>query len=347
MNKVLVLTLVVVGFFVFSSAGLVEYDSTPKEISDIEIGNFMQQVSTLYQNTKRKTPHLAQATFEQYGKLDGQYAQYTISSGYSIYCGDKSNIAKMALYSFVPEKINRSLWKQEWMESYKREVAPLTGSVGLNAIQYFESIGPLSEYADKYNYKLESVFEIEDEEVYKINFSAKTAFELKGRFSKGYLIITSKDKKLISADVSGEILWSSMFHQRVVGDMRFEYVYFDNSPFLSRAETRYKKKNIEQVTVLKIDLQNFNEFEVEQNDVFDIQALAANPIVIPDERLSDRTSLGVNFKELRLDLGSDKSLIEQYKSVKGKNYWYAEQPDESNRKARATLLLVEYKELFK
>ncbi len=346
MNKTMLSMLAIIGVFIFSSAGLLQYDSIPKEVSKTEVENFMQKVSSLYQKNKRKSAHLARATFEQYGKLDGEYAQYTISSGYSLYCGDKPNIAKMALYSFVPEKINRSLWKQEWMASYKREAAPITGSVGLNASQYFESIGPLSNYSDKYNYKLESVFEIDYEEAYKISFNTKAAFKLKGRFSKGYLIITSKDMKLVSAELSGEILWSSIFNERVMGNLHFEYVYFDDQPFLSRVETKYKKNNIEQVSVLQIDDQNFNTFEVPQNAVFDIQILASNPVVISDNKLLDRSSLGINYTKLRLDLGSNLSLEDQYVSAEGENFWYLERPDDK-RKARATQLMEEYKELFK
>jgi carboxypeptidase-like protein len=319
-----------------------------------DISVFMQEVSTVYQNNKRETAHIAKGIFEQYGKINDRYAQYTICSGYAIYFGNKEKVAKMALYSFVPEEVNKSLSREEWLHrsKYWRKRAtylPLNGSIGYNSYQFFEMAGPLSEYTEKYRYKLDSVYKVGNEEVYKVSFNAKPTFDITANFLKGHIIVYANSKRIVSADIKGELLWSTVFHERVLGEMKYDYVYYDEQPFLYLISTFYRKQNIEERTILQVDLQKFDEFEIGIYDLFDIATLAINPDVIPNKDLLKRSLLDIDFALLAKELGFSENLWQQFKLNGGKSYWqynYSGAANDIKRKQNAMVLMEEYKKFF-
>lgn len=319
-----------------------------------DLKEFMQEVALNYQINRRKTAHISKATFEKYGKIDDRYVQYTISSGYALYYGDRTDIARLALYEFVPERTNKSFRRPEWIKSSKRfrnerTDVPLGGEIGFNAYQYFEEIGPQSSHTNQYKYVLDSVYQIGNEEVYKVRFNANPTFDLKAQFSKGHLFIYANSKKIIRAEVTGKLLWSPILHERMIGNMEFEYVYYGLQPFLFRISTQYKKKKIEERTILQIDLQKFDEVYIKDELIWYIADLADNPIISPSKELIKRAALGIDFDELQKDLGFKESLWEQYMSEKGKNYWdytYTVTDDISERKEKAYKAMEEYKKFF-
>jgi phage tail tube protein FII len=361
MKKLFIALMTITLVFIFSNTGAFNIQETPElnlgletARGEIDLKAFMQEVALTYQENRRKTAHIAKATFEEYGKIDGHYAQYTISSRHAIYKGDKANVAKMALYSFVPEKTNKSWRRSEWLSSSRhfrkdRTDLPMNGWVGLNSHQYFELVGPFSSYSDKYKYDLKDIYWVGNEQVYKIRFNTKPDFDLKGRFTKGYIVVAVNSKRLVAADVSGELLWSSMFQERVFGQMHYEYVYHHEQPFLSSISTQYKKKKVEERTLLQIDLQNFNDFVVDLHSVFDLQLLEKNPVVVADKNLIQKASMGVDFEELRKDLGFKESLWTQYQYSAGKTFWRYSDTDkqiQSKNRENAVLLVEEYKKFF-
>lgn len=359
MKKFLALALTVVFALLFSSVGainskvsLIKTDTS--QVDEIDINKFMKEVALTYNANRRISAHLATATFEAFGKVNGHYAQYTISSGHIIYKGEDANVAKMALYSYLPEKINKSWRRHQWLENSKRfrkqtTDLPMNGGVGLNSYQYFELVGPLSSYSEKYNYQLKDVEWIGEEMVYRIRFNTKAIFSLASRFTKGYLLVEASTMKVINVDVTGELLWSTMFHERVFGTMHFELVYYNSQPFISKISTRYEKKKVEERTLLKVTLQKFNSLSVNSQSALDLQLFEINPLVVPDKNLAKSSAMNVNFIELQNDLGYEESLWEQYQERGGKLYWEyndKNRSENSRGKENAVRLVEEYRMLF-
>ncbi len=323
--------------------------------SKFKISEFMLEVAEKYRERRRKRAHISRAIFEQFGKINGRYAQYTICSGYTIYFGDKEEVSKPALYTYVPEFINKSFRRNEWLESSKynrkeRTDVMLMGNVGHNSYQLFEEVGPLSKLTKKYHYKLDSVYYIGKEEVFIVSFKAKPGIGIKARSLRGQLLVYANSRNLIRANIKGKLLWSPVFHQRVSGEMQYDYVYYNGQPFLQQIRTRYEKSGVEENTILQVELQKFNEFEIGINDLFDIIALAQNPDVFPDQDLTNKSLFGIDFERLQNELGFAETLSQQFELNGGKKFWdytQPEAPNDQDRRIKAMTLMEKYKKYFR
>lgn len=295
---------------------LIEVTITSKKLN---LKKFIKEVITGYNKNKRKNAHIAIAYYREKAKENNQYIMFMESIGYSVFAETPANAALLSNYKFFYENTKSHVVNPKWIK-YKRagsnvqNVSP-GGGVNLNIFRSLELFGVLSnKYYKRYNYKKDSTYYIKNNSVYRIRFDGNNA--------KGEIHVYADTKQILKIECTTTKYWSNAFHKRVDAQIKIQFNYFEEVPFISKITANYQHKNLEYQNYLEILVQKFNNFDLSKEEYWSMNGYDKNPYIeyIPKD-WKTTVEIDKDYDKIVTDLASNSvSLEKQFKNSSGK--WF-------------------------
>lgn len=302
-----------------------------------KLKTFMKEVIAEYNKNKKKDPHIAIAHYREKAKFDGRYVMYMESLGISVFSGNRVDAVPLSNYKFFCEDSRCSAENPKWMSHETRVATRIEGKVSnagganLNVFRCFEISGILSvKNSKKYNFKIDSSYFINNNQVISINFK-------KGE-SNGTIHVISESKKIVKIECSTKNLWSTKYKKRVRANVNIQFNYFNNAPYISSIVSYYEKDGYEHFNTLTILVQKFNEFQLSKKEYWSINNYSYNPYIIYHQGIWQNFTIPIDddYKKIESDLATNKfSLEEQFVNFSGQ--WFFPNKSKSEL-ARKTIL---------
>ena len=295
-----------------------------------KLKSFIKEVIADYNKNRRESSHVAIAHYCEKAKEDNKYIMYMESIGYSVYAGNQADATPLSNYKFFYENTKCHVVNPQWV-SYKannkgynvQNVRPSGGS-NLNLFRYFELYGLLSnKYSDKYNYKIDSTYSIGNNAVYCIDFI--------GDIAKGKMYVFADSKQLLKIECTTNKYWSTAFHKRVDAQVSIQFIYFENTPFISSILTNYKNGRLEHQNYLEVLFQKFNDFELSKEEYWSLNSYDANPYIeyIPNVWAASNIKIESDYNIIKNDLKLPATTLEkQFENYSGRWFFTNEKGNE-------------------
>jgi len=305
---------------------------------------FIIMVNTKYNQNVRSYPHIALSYFCEKIEYNSKLISYVDGVGYSIYMGNNEMISPLANYKFFAENIRRSnLNIYEFRATknikYSEDNFSICGSsISLNAFRRFELEGVLApQLSQKYKYNLDSFYMENDRMYYVVSYS-------RGQ-QKGKLVADADDYKIKYVKLQKGKVWDKINQRLTVGEIDIEFQYFENKPYVSTVKTQYITDGIIYNNYFKVLLQKLNEFVIEKDDLWAINAYDINPYVqyVPEIWDAFGVSNAIQFSEINGSLVIN-VLENQFKSNSGK--WYFDNQISIDLRERAKAVIKGLKIFF-
>ncbi len=306
------------------------FDEVTVKPSFSNLKDLMEKVVRKYNETRREDPHIAKSHYREKAIFDDKFIMYNESLGYSLFLGERDRVAPLANYKFIYENTRISKHSPEWEPAGTAywERIPLGGTIPLNVFRYFETNGLLENHDfeklisfPKYRYRLDSTYYINNQLVYRINFSP-TIFNLIDR-KEGTIDVNTANLNILKIDYSSSNIWSTLYHDRVEGRVVFEFQYYNDQPYLSNSAVYYEEKGYTHEAEFNVLIQKFDRFEVEDEDFWNVLYLSDYPFISYNKKEWEKYNVqpDENIEKVTNDLrvkGQD--LTSQFEENSGE--WY-------------------------
>lgn len=237
-----------------------------------DVNEFMAEVIRNYKLSSRKTPHIAQAYFQEQVNVKHKPVLFVDGIGYSIYMGEVENQSARSNYKFLYEQVSVNRDYQGWT-NYLRTLGKTTdhrfgASDNLNNFRTFELNGPLSGNHKKFKYSLavDSILHHQGQECLYIKFN--------GAHQSGWMIIGEESFQVwMIAYNDSKNIWSNAYNERVKGSFVCIYDYYDGQHFLSETHSFYTKGDIIHWSKLKVLSQKFDKLALSELEYWAINSL--------------------------------------------------------------------------
>ena len=325
--------------------------------AELNLYEFMDKAISEYNEHRRSEPHVALAHYREKATFNEKYVMFNESIGYSIFMGERENVAPFSNYKFFYDNTRMSSYAREWRPRGQGakvfEHVPLAGGTVLRSLRVLETNGLLEPRnfesflkPPRFRYQLDSTYHINGKLVYRIHFSP-SVFNPRST-QEGTIDVFEENHRIYKIEYSCTDIWSTIFHERTEGEVSLEFQYYNEQPYLSSGSASYKKNDYNHSINFNVLLQKFDEFELDKEEFWSLNAYAIRPFIEydPKEWREYDIEEDPDMEKIFDDLKSveEKELPRQFIDNSGK--WYGDTYSSQSQLERARSVINNLKRFF-
>jgi len=229
--------------------------------SKFDLREFMEETITNFNQNKNTNTHIAYSHYAEQAKKDGELVMFMESIGYAIYIKLPPNSAPFGNYKFVCENTRCYMDNPVWngygknLNDYPPYYVQPSSNGILRAYRQLESFGLLAlEKFNKYRFKLDSSYTINNQKVYAIKFS--------GGIDKGTIHVNGSNYQILFMEYKTRGYWSAPFHSRLAANIYMRFNYINSVPYISKGRSAYSKKGLTHENYFTVILQKNSEVTI-------------------------------------------------------------------------------------
>lgn len=232
--------------------------------SRFNLTEFMGKTIRKFHHNKNTNTHIAYSHYSERAKKDGHTIMFMESLGYAIYMELVKNVAPYSNYKFICENTRCYVDNPLWTEYGKNlndyppyYVQPSCNGI-LRAYRQLESFGLLAlEKINKYRFKLDSTYSLNNQRVYAIDF--------RGGIDRGTIHVIGGNNQILFLDYKTRGYWSTPFHTRLTAHIYMRFNYIDSVPYIAKSRSVYSKNGLIHENNLIMILQKDTEVAIDDD----------------------------------------------------------------------------------
>jgi hypothetical protein len=273
-----------------------------------------------YNSKKLQHSHSAVAHYREKAKKDGKYIMFMESIGNSVFLNYTNNEIPLTSYKFICDNSrfhnSHPVW-QDYKFRWVNKSSTHTGSsCNVNLFRFMELNSLLNNsLVMDYDYHIIDNYNLSNQKVYIVNFS--------GKYALGNIHIIESSKQILKLNFRTTKYWSTAYHNRVIADIKMEFAYIDDQPFVSSIASSFKHKGLEYSNIFKVVQQRMKKIYFTECDYWDYNSLGVNPYVIymPLKWKSFNIEVDHEYSKIEEDLVGENNSLEDY-FIKNSNKWF-------------------------